>query len=104
MNRRVSWLYVNIPACYLTLVLEYEVNGLVNTVQRTILFLIADTGAGHRSAANAIRNAIAVIAQQEQEAWQAQQQKDTEGEVELSALPPPNYRIEIVDVFEEYSR
>ncbi len=55
----------------MTLVFEYEVNGLANTVQRTILFLIADTGAGHRSAANAIRNAIAVIAQQEQEAWQA---------------------------------
>ena len=80
---------------------------MANTVQRTILFLIADTGAGHRSAANAIRNAIAVIAQQEQEAWQArqnQQQKDTAGEVETHALPPPSYRIEIVDVFEEYSR
>ena len=92
------------PTCYLTIVFEYEVNGLANTVQRTILFLIADTGAGHRSAANAIRNAIAVIAQQEQEAWQAQRQKDTEGMVEANALPPPTYRIEIVDVFEEYSR
>src|ERR1700692_4803877 len=92
------------PTCYLTIVFEYEVNVLANTVQRTILFLIADTGAGHRSAANAIRNAIAVIAQQEQEVWQAQQQKDTEGVVESNALPPPTYRIEIVDLFEEYSR
>src|SRR5437899_2999777 len=31
---------------------------LVDAIQRTILFLIADTGAGHRSAANAIKNAI----------------------------------------------
>jgi len=92
---------------------------LANTVQRTILFLIADTGAGHRSAANAIRNAIAVISQQEQEAWQAKQQQHVggiEGMAEsvmspgssepstLLALPPPTYRIEIVNVFEEYSR
>src|SRR5579863_4295986 len=107
MNRRVSWLYVNIPACYLTLVLEYEVNGLANIVQRTILFLIADTGAGHRSAANAIRNAIAVISQQEQEAWQARQQQHVEGVEGMaeSVMPvslespellssPPTYRIE----------
>jgi len=95
------------------------VSGLANTVQRTILFLIADTGAGHRSAANAIRNAIAVISQQEQEAWQAKQQQHVggiEGMAEsvmspgssepstLLALPPPTYRIEIVNVFEEYSR
>jgi 1,2-diacylglycerol 3-beta-galactosyltransferase len=95
------------------------VSGLANTVQRTILFLIADTGAGHRSAANAIRNAITVISQQEQEAWQAKQQHHVagiEGEAEpvmppaslalpeMSSSPPPTYRIEIVNVFEEYSR
>lgn len=92
---------------------------MANTVQRTILFLIADTGAGHRSAANAIRNAIAVISQQEQEAWQAKQQQHVEGiagetepvmsptslaSPELPSSPPPTYRIEIVNVFEEYSR
>ena len=70
--------------------------------QRTLLFLIADTGAGHRTAANAIRNAINLIVQKEQEAWLAQQQTATE-EQETTAAPP-GYRIEIVDVFEEYSR
>ncbi len=49
------------------------------------MFLIADTGAGHRSAANAIRNAISLIAQQQEDG------SDT-------------YRMEIIDVFEEYSR
>ena len=56
---------------------------------RTILFLIADTGAGHRSAANAIRNAISLIAQREQPA---------------ASQAHISYRIEIVDAFEEYSR
>jgi UDP-N-acetylglucosamine:LPS N-acetylglucosamine transferase len=70
--------------------------------QRTILFLIADTGAGHRSAANAIRNAIIFIAQKRQEEWLIQQQA---GEREQKSVPAqPGYRIEIVDVFEEYSR
>src|SRR6266516_1134549 len=64
--------------------------------QRTVLFLIADTGAGHRSAANAIRNAITLIAQQEQEVSHA-------GQSNGSTAPPLMYRIEIVDVFEEYS-
>ncbi|GER88646.1 galactosyldiacylglycerol synthase [Dictyobacter vulcani] len=73
---------------------------LSDSTQRTILFLIADTGAGHRSAANAISNAIRLISQREQEAWLAQRPA-TEAEGEL---PPPTYRIEIVDVFEEYSR
>lgn len=68
---------------------------LLNVTQRTILFLIADTGAGHRSAANAISNAIKIIAEQEQEAWHTHHH---------TAVPPPAYRIEIVDVFEEYSR
>ena len=70
--------------------------------QRTILFLIADTGAGHRSAANAIRNALNFIAQKRQEEWLEQQQT---GEEELEVIPAQmGYRIEIVDVFEEYSR
>ena len=56
---------------------------------RTILFLIADTGAGHRSAANAIRNAIAMLAQREQESGADSQNI---------------YRVEIVDAFEEYGR
>lgn len=72
--------------------------------QRTILFLIADTGAGHRSAANAIRNAIILIAQKEQEEWLARQQKQGAAEWEKDTPAPPSYRIEIVDVFEEYSR
>jgi 1,2-diacylglycerol 3-beta-galactosyltransferase len=65
--------------------------------QKTILFLIADTGAGHRSAANALRNAINIIAEEEWKKW------SEEGQLE-SAPEPPTYRIEIVDVFEEYSR
>jgi 1,2-diacylglycerol 3-beta-galactosyltransferase len=92
-----------------------EVTLLVNVTQRTILFLIADTGAGHRSAANAITHAIELISQKEQEEWQAHQNAvQTEatqslvqqqvGNSTLSHLPPPTYRIEIVDVFEEYSR
>ncbi|HEU0002330.1 MAG TPA: glycosyltransferase [Ktedonobacteraceae bacterium] len=56
---------------------------------RTILFLIADTGAGHRSAANAIRNAITMLAQSEQESGASSQNI---------------YRVEIVDAFEEYGR
>lgn len=71
-------------------------------LQRTLLFLIADTGAGHRSAANAIRNAITFVAQKEQEEWLARQQTVTEEQKNTPA--PPSYRVEIVDVFEEYSR
>src|SRR5690348_13382875 len=74
----------------------------LNGPQRTILFLIADTGAGHRSAANAIRNAVILIAQKEQEEWLVQQQTATEEQAIAPA--PPSYHIEIVDVFEEYSR
>jgi 1,2-diacylglycerol 3-beta-galactosyltransferase len=78
---------------------------LEKTPQRTILFLIADTGAGHRSAANAIRNAITLISQKEQEEWQARQQDGTDDGEQRDVPPaPPTYRIEIVDVFEEYSR
>jgi 1,2-diacylglycerol 3-beta-galactosyltransferase len=92
-----------------------------NAKQRTILFLIADTGAGHRSAANAIHNALKIISQEEQEAWLAlsrqpdiNQHTGTESVAVStrestatsapSRLPPPTYRVEIVDVFEEYSR
>lgn len=70
--------------------------------RRTILFLIADTGAGHRSAANAIRNAITLITQKEHEEWLTRQQIAAEEPEHTPA--PPGYRIEIVDVFEEYSR
>lgn len=70
---------------------------LINVRQRTILFLIADTGAGHRSAANAISNAISVIAQHEQEKGLSERVEDVD-------QPVPSYRVEIVDVFEEYSR
>ena len=125
--------------------------------QRTILFLIADTGAGHRSAANAIWNAITLIAQTESTASVGADLSQPTASAELAervsipsasrspidrALdspihlppsiistwasaervsipsppmkpsaatatlpnPPPAYRIEIVDVFEEYSR
>src|SRR5881227_193903 len=68
-----------------------------------MLFLIADTGAGHRSAANAIRNAINLISEKEQAEWLARQQNKTE-EAAIVSSAPPTYRIEIVDVFEEYSR
>jgi 1,2-diacylglycerol 3-beta-galactosyltransferase len=76
---------------------------LANANERTILFLIADTGAGHRSAANAIRNAISMISEKEQAEWLARQQNKTEEAASVSSAPP-TYRIEIVDVFEEYSR
>lgn len=63
--------------------------------------MIADTGAGHRSAANALRNAINILAEEEHRTWLEGQQKGLEGE---NAPEPPTYRIEIVDVFEEYGR
>jgi 1,2-diacylglycerol 3-beta-galactosyltransferase len=70
--------------------------------QRTILFLIADTGAGHRSAANAISNALQLLVQQEQ-GRQRGSFSDCEGTwVETSRLS--EYQIEIVDVFAQYSR
>ncbi len=86
----------------------------MNETQRTILFLIADTGAGHRSAANAINNAITIISKQQQQAWQAQQETQlaagsasaqTATQTATAVLSqPPTYRTVIVDVFEEYSR
>ena len=93
-----------IPVCYSPIDhIDQEVSGLPNANERTILFLIADTGAGHRSAANAIRNALLLISRQEQEEWRARQQNSSDDEV-ASIGAPPTYRIEIVDVFEEYSR
>jgi 1,2-diacylglycerol 3-beta-galactosyltransferase len=86
------------------------VGSLVDAKQRTILFLIADTGAGHRSAANAIKNAIRLISQQEQAEWLACRSGETLASAQApladaaAELQPPTYRIEIVDVFEEYSR
>jgi len=81
----------------------YGGNGLVNQSQRTILFLIADTGAGHRSAANAIRHAITLLSQQEQEQWRSQH--DGADDAQLSSeSAPPTYRVEIVDVFDEYAQ
>ncbi len=85
----------------------------MNATQRTLLFLIADTGAGHRSAANAINNAIKLISQQQQQEWQtrsesqfAMERGGTQRTSQATAVmaPPPTYRVEIVDVFEEYSR
>src|SRR5436190_19760470 len=70
--------------------------------QRTILFLIADTGAGHRSAANAIRNAMTFLTQKRQEEWLIQQQTGTEEQKSVPAQVA--YSIEIVDGFEEHSR
>jgi UDP-N-acetylglucosamine:LPS N-acetylglucosamine transferase len=105
------------------------VSKLSDSTQRTILFLIADTGAGHRSAANAITNAIRIISQREQEEWHTHHQQPTAektsaadatqssnpsqtvdsdvvqtADVAAPDQPPPTYRIEIVDVFENYSR
>src|SRR2546430_1097924 len=94
----------------ISLFLLSKVGSLVDATQRTILCLIADTGAGHRSAANAIRNAIRLISQQEQAQWLARHSGETLASAQppsadaATELPPPTYRIEIVDVFEEYSR
>ena len=93
---------------------------LADAIQRTILFLIADTGAGHRSAANAISNAIRIISEQEQAEWKTGQERlltksvvsdepvnsagDRATATMVAGSAPPNYRIEIVDVFQEYSR
>src|SRR5882757_6766081 len=72
-----------------------KVGSLVDAKQRTILFLIADTGAGHRSAANAIRNAIRLISQQEQAEWLASRSGETlasaqapSADVATELLPP----------------
>jgi len=86
----------------------------VNATQRTILFLIADTGAGHRSAANAINAAITLLAKQQQQEWQVRLEAQSTAEsmgtgaqntsATSTLMQPPTYRVEIVDVFAEYSR
>ncbi|HEX7737017.1 MAG TPA: glycosyltransferase [Ktedonobacteraceae bacterium] len=63
--------------------------------------MIADTGAGHRSAANALRSAINLMAEEIHRKWLEGQQ---DGPGAQGTPEPPTYRIEIVDVFEEYGR
>lgn len=84
---------------------------LVSTLQRTILFLLADTGAGHRSAANAIGSAITLLSQEEHTRWSESMRREMQPSVDgyeygclIDTFSPPNYRIEIVDVFEQCSR
>lgn len=84
---------------------------LVSTLQRTILFLLADTGAGHRSAANAIGSAITLLSQEEHAHWSESIRRETQPSADgyehgclIDTPSPPNYRIEIVDVFEQCSR
>jgi len=57
---------------------------------QTILFLISDTGGGHRSAANAIRNAMNMLTQ------------EAGGQRAPGSLALPSYRVKVVDVFAEY--
>jgi 1,2-diacylglycerol 3-beta-galactosyltransferase len=64
--------------------------------RRTILFLIADTGAGHRSAANAIVRAMSELQRQ-----QRRQALAAHGQHPSSATPAHN--VVIVDAFEECS-
>ncbi len=66
--------------------------------QRRILFLIADTGGGHRSAARAISNAIRLIKAGGQQALESEEVWTSEA----GASAP--LRIEIVEAFEECSR
>lgn len=63
---------------------------------RTILFLIADTGAGHRSAANAINHAMHLVRQQQQEQRQVHPA--------TSRYADPGWRTLIVDAFADCSR
>ncbi len=66
---------------------------------RTILFLIADTGAGHRSAANAIVRAMAELKQQRRQAPAARGRHPATGAGDAH----PAYNMVIVDAFEECS-
>ncbi len=108
---QIATLYIPCSLAILSFIyFAHEVSGLEKIPHKTILFLIADTGAGHRSAANAIRNAITLISQKEQEEWHARQQDVSASSTDVQEQPtaaalaaPPTYRIEIVDVFEEYS-
>ncbi len=68
---------------------------------RTVLFLLSDTGAGHRSAANAIHNAMQLIEQQI-----AASQRSS-GDLTASRRAgghDPNWRALLVDVFAECGR
>lgn len=68
--------------------------------RRTILFLIADTGAGHRSAANAIVRAMSELnRQQRRQAPAAHGRHPAAG----AGTAHPAYNVVIVDAFEECS-
>lgn len=60
---------------------------------RTVLFLISDTGAGHRSAANAINAAMRLL--------QEQTPRTPRAPVQNGAAHDPNWRAVIVDAFAE---
>lgn len=60
---------------------------------RTVLFLISDTGAGHRSAANAIQAAMRLV--------EAQTSRSPRASTARGALHDPNWRVVIVDGFAE---
>ncbi len=71
------------------------------TRPRTVLFLISDTGAGHRSAANAIHHAMRLVEQQ-----LAASQRSM-GDLTRAPRPgghDPNWRVVLVDVFAECGR
>ncbi len=79
---------------------------------QTILFLISDTGGGHRSAANAIRTAMNLLARETSDqritgrlASDARATQPLRGggcaDTSSPVVPPP-YRVKIVDVFAEY--
>ncbi|HUY76640.1 MAG TPA: glycosyltransferase [Ktedonobacterales bacterium] len=71
------------------------------TRPRTVLFLISDTGAGHRSAANAIHHAMRLVEQQ-----LAASQRSA-GDLTRAPRPgahDPNWRVVLVDVFAECGR
>lgn len=63
---------------------------------RTILFLISDTGAGHRSAANAIHAAMRLIQERQEQAPRA-----TGASAAQKTAPDANWRVMIVDAFAE---
>jgi 1,2-diacylglycerol 3-beta-galactosyltransferase len=76
------------------------------TRQRRVLFLIADTGAGHRSAANAIHHAMRLLAESPSHAAPRTPVRSGKGLAERPGRLSPNDRWEalIVDAFVECSR
>ncbi|HLY32626.1 MAG TPA: glycosyltransferase [Ktedonobacterales bacterium] len=71
------------------------------TRPRTVLFLLSDTGAGHRSAANAVHSAMQLVEQQI-----ASAQRNA-GDLTTARRPKghdPNWRALLVDVFAECGR